>query len=76
MILTFKYYGGAAEHIAAISFKSFDEIRSIEPEARIKDRDKLLHHAVSVGCNYLSLPLILDSGATLLIDLSCPNQQI
>ena len=31
-------------------------------EARIKGRDKQLHPTVYVGCNYLPLPLVPDSG--------------
>ena len=34
-------------------------IRSVVPEAGIKDRGKQLHPTGTVGCNYLSLPLIV-----------------
>ena len=44
--------------------------RSVEPEAGIKGMDKQLHPndpIDTVGCNYLSLPLIPASGTTLYI---------
>ena len=36
------------------------------PDAVIKDRDKWLHPTYTVGCNYLSLPLIPASGTQVL----------
>ena len=42
-------------------------LRSVVPEVGIKGRDKSLHPTVSVGCNYLPLPIICAYGTTLLI---------
>ena len=39
--------------------------RNVVPEEGIKCRDKQLHPTASVGCNYLSMPLIHASGTTL-----------
>ena len=40
---------------------------SVTPEAGIKGVDRQLHPTVSVGCKYLSLPLVPASDTTLLI---------
>ena len=42
-------------------------IRSVVPEAGIKGRNKQLHPTDTMGCNYLSLPLISASDTTFLI---------
>ena len=42
-------------------------MRNVVPGAGIKGRAKKLHLTISVGCNYLSMPLIPASGWTLLI---------
>ena len=42
-------------------------IRSVAPEPNINGRNKWLHPTISVGCNYLFLPLISALNATLLI---------
>ena len=42
-----------------IIFGIYCNIRSVVSEAVIKGRDKKLHPTDTVGCNYLSLPLIL-----------------
>ena len=41
-------------------------MRTCVPEVSIKGRDKLSHATVSVGCNYLSLPLMPVSGRRVL----------
>ena len=47
-------------------FFSFSDMRSIVPEAGIKGGNRQLHPTASVGCNYLSLPLIPASDTRLL----------
>ena len=42
-------------------------MRSVVPEAGIKSKDKLLHPAISVDCNYFSMPFVSASGTTLQI---------
>ena len=51
-------------------YNSSYDLRGILPEAGIKGRDKKLHPTVSVGCNYLSLPLIPASVTTVLISFA------
>ena len=45
--------------------------RSVVPEAGIKGRDKELHPTNTVGCNYLSLPLLLQYSSYIVIRV-CP----
>ena len=45
--------------------------RNVVAEVNIKGRDKYLHPTDTVGCNYLSLPLIPSSGIILLIYSTC-----
>ena len=41
-------------------------MKTFVPEAGIKGRDKKLHPTDTVGCNYLSLPLIPAAGKEVL----------